>query len=91
MPIGIVIEYAAIANSLEAQERLNNLTDALAAGSRKFRQGAVMSYIRGLEKQASNTGESRHIPSVSSDPTSFEATATVSEFGIEVVRGKVNG
>jgi hypothetical protein len=85
--MGRVVKWVDLVNSLEAQERLNALTDRAAAGVFK-RDHMRKQHLRDLERQA--RGKRRH---QSSRPevqaaTLEEATSEIAAFGIgvEVVR-----
>jgi hypothetical protein len=87
--MGVVIEWADLANVLEAQERLASFTDAIAAGSMTMKGGAK-NHMRDLQRQASGKrrgAASKPEPEAAAvtEPQSMEAaTLELAAFGIGV-------
>ncbi len=84
--MGRVVKWVDLANSLEAQERLNALTDRAAAGVFK-RDHMRKQHLRDLERQARGKRRRQSSPEVQA-ATLEEAISEIAAFGIgvEIVR-----
>ena len=87
--MGVVLEWADLANVLEAQERLLSFTDAVAAGSMTMKKGGAKGHMRDLQRQA--RGKRRGVASkpeleaAETEPQSMEAAKLeLASFGIGV-------
>ena len=83
--MGVVLEWADLANVLEAQERLLSFTDAVAAGSMTMKGGAK-GHMRDLQRQARGSSSKSALEAAAeTEPQSMEAAKLeLAGFGIGV-------
>lgn len=86
MPMSEVAEYAGLANVLEAQERMNAITDSQAAAAGVFKMSSYRRHMRDLERQGRGRRHRGGTDASTAPQTLEEMAAKFATVGVSVVK-----